>query len=277
MEWFNDVPQYVKYFVSIVGSIVAILGLFVDRAKGYFKYIAPMFIGFVLLLGVFQLTEKVSADRESDEAKSQRNILLKLVDEMTIASVRMSAYLSDILLSQPKILADFGLTEIRAGKSLDEISTADLKIGQILEANEYRAELIATRTPSSRVSTQIWYYNKEMDTPELRRALSEVGFTVKNFIAQRNQKNDPTNAVWHGPGVDLDDYKAVIVSLIRAGIYVRRVGPSCRNLENKYNVIEVGASDLAAGLIKGITKPAKTINEIRDASSFEDLDDFACD
>jgi hypothetical protein len=39
-------------------------------------------------------------------------------------------------------------------------------------------------------------------------------------------------------------------------------------------VIEVGASDQAAGLVDGIVKPTKSIEQIRAASSFDDLKDF---
>lgn len=276
MDIFIELPDYMKYIITGLGSLLAILGLFVDKKSAHFKFIAPMFISLVCLLGFFQAKDAINSDRDSKLAKEQRNKLLVLVDNSSIASLRTSSYLTDILLSQPKILKDFGLTSTRAGKPLANISTAELIEGQILAANKYRMELISTKLPSSRLETKLWYYTKEIDTPELESALKEMGFTVENKTAKQNQANDPTNAVWYGPGVDVEDYKAVIVSLIRAGIDIQRAGPSCKNLSNKKGVIEVGSSDLASGLIDGIVKPTKSIQEIRNARSFEELRDFSC-
>ena len=270
MDIINQAPDYLKYIITSLGALLAILGLFVDKEGSHFKYIAPLFITLVIILGVFQGTDAINSDKEAKVANSQRTSLLTLVDNSAEASLRTSSYLTDILLSQPKILRDFGLTEARAGKPLDKISTSELIEGEILEANKYRMELIADRPPSERLSTKVWYYNKEMDTPALNNALKEIGFTVENKIAQRNQKDDPTNAIWYGPNVNFNDYKAVLVSLLRAGIDIKRTGPSCKNLLNKEGVVEVGASDLAAGLIDGIVKPTKSIKTIRAASSFDD-------
>lgn len=276
MDIINETPQYVKYIISGLGAFLAILGLFMDRAKRYFKYVAPVFIVLVVVLGVFQAEDARKSDEEAREAQSQRIKVLKLVDNISLTSARTSTYLTNTLLSQPKILKDFGLTEKRAGKKLEQISTAELIAGEILEANKYRMELIQARPPSTRISTKVWYYNKEMDNPKLVEALEEVGFTVINMIATRNQENDPTNAVWHGPEVPIEDYKAVIVSLIRAGIDIRRTGPSCRNLDKKIGAIEVGASDKASGLIDGIKAPTKSISQIRTAVTYTELDDFKC-
>lgn len=276
MDIFNETPQYAKYMISGIGASLAILGLFMDRGKRYFKYVAPVFIILVVILGVFQAEDAKKSDEEAKKAERQRTNVLILVDNISLASARTSTYLTDILLSQPKILKDFGLTEARAGKPLDQIFTAELVTGEILEANKYRMELIAAKPPSKRLLTQVWYYNKEMDNPRLVEALEEVGFTVTNKVATDRQANDPTNAVWHGPETPIEDYKTVIVSLIRAGIDIRRTGPSCKNRQNKIGVIEIGASDKAAGLVDGIKAPTKSISQIRSALTYDDLDDFAC-
>ncbi len=276
MELLSELPSFVKYVITGLSSFLAILGLFVDKGSHHFKYIAPLFITLVIALGVFQAADSVNSDKDSELAKNQRENILKLADTTATATLKTSSYLTDELLSQPLILKDFGLTKARAGKPLDQLSTADLVKGEILEANKYRIELISEKPPSQRLDTTLWYYNKEIDSPELGAALNEMGFTVKNMVAKRNQANDPTNAVWYGPNVELNDYKAVIVSLIRAGIDIRRTGPSCKNLAAKQQVIEIGASDLASGLIDGITKPTKSIKKIRAAKSFEDIADFSC-
>jgi len=276
MDNYLDIPQYLKYLITGIGTLLAILGLFIDKSASYFKYTAPVFILLVVVLGVFQAIDAVESDKDAETAAEQRSRLLELVDNSSISSMRTSSYLTDILLSQPKILRDFGISEKRAGKPLDQISTSELVEGEILEANKYRMQLIAERVPSERLDTKVWYYNKEMDSPEIINALKEAGLTIENKIAQRNQANDLTNAVWYGPEVNFNDYKAVIVSLIRAGIDIKRTGPSCKNTGAKTGVIEVGASDKAAGLVDGIVSPTKSISLIKGAEFFSELRDFEC-
>ena len=276
MEIFNEIPQYLKYLTTALGALLAILGLFVDKGASYFKFVAPIFILLVIMLGVFQAIDAVESDKDANKANEQRGRLLELVDNTSISSLKTSSYLTDILLSQPKILKDFGLSEKRAGKPLEKLSTSELIEGQILEANKYRMELISERAPSKRLGTIVWYYTKELDSPELINALKEVGLRIENKIAQRDQADDLTNAVWFGPEVNFNDYKAVLVSLIRAGIDIKRTGPSCKNINAKKRVVEVGSSDKAAGLLDGIVRPTKSIKEIRNAQDFKDLQDFKC-
>lgn len=276
MEIFNEIPQYLKYLTTALGALLAILGLFVDKGASYFKFVAPIFILLVIMLGVFQAIDAVESDKDANKATEQRDRLLVLVDNTSISSLKTSSYLTDILLSQPKILKDFGLSEKRAGKPLEKLSTSELIEGQILEANKYRMELISERAPSKRLDTIVWYYTKELDSPELINALKEVGLRIENKIAQRDQADDLTNAVWFGPEVNFNDYKAVLVSLIRAGIDIKRTGPSCKNINAKKRVVEVGSSDKAAGLLDGIVRPTKSIKEIRNAQDFKDLQDFKC-
>lgn len=276
MEFFSAIPGFLKYLTAGLGAILAILGLFVDKDASYFKFVAPIFILLVLLLSGVQAIEAIESDNDSEIASKQRERLILLLDSTSTSSLKTSSYLTNILLSQPEILKDFGISEKRAGKPLDEISTSELVRGQILEANKYRMELIEQRTPSERLNTRIWYYNKELDSPELLTALKEIGLNVIDQVAKRNQANDPTNAVWYGPEVNFNDYKAVLASLIRAGIDIKRTGPSCKALKQKVGVIEVGSSDKASGLIDGIVRPTKTIEMIRNANNFEDLKDFSC-
>jgi len=272
----SDLPNYVKYIIIFLGTVLAVLGLFVDKTSPRFKYIAPVFILIVLALGGIQAIDSIKSDTDAKLAEERMNKLLTLADTSTLVALKNSAYLTDLFLSFPKILKDFGLSEERAGKPLDSLSIRELEKSQIIEANRYRTVLIEKKPISTRSGTRIWYYNKEMDSPELKSALSELGFAVENKIATQNQKNDKTNAVWFGSGVELDDYKAVIVSLIRAGIDVKRTGPSCNNLSTKKGVIEIGASDLASGATTGMAKPSKSIEIIKNAKSFTDIQDFSC-
>jgi amino acid permease len=110
MEFFYELPQFVKYSTFVFASIIAMLGLIIEREKWYFKYVAPVFIVLVIFLCIFQIAGSINSDKDNTEAKQQRENLLSLVDNVSYSSARTSTYLTDILLSQPKILKDFGLT-----------------------------------------------------------------------------------------------------------------------------------------------------------------------
>ncbi len=265
------------YIISIISAILAVLGLFIEKDKPNFRILGSIFVLLVIVFCVVQIVNSQSSTTEANIAKAQREQLIILSDNTAKTSIKTSTYLTDILLSQPKILQDFGLTEERAGKDLSEVSTSELITGQILDANKAIGQILEDKPPSSRLETKLWYYNKEMDNPKIRIALEELGFSIDDKIAHQNQANDLTNAVWYGPEVSLEDYKLVILSLIRAGIDVRRTGPSCRNLGSKVNVIEIGSSDMAAGLITGIASPSKPVSLIMNAENFEEIDDFSCD
>ena len=276
----NFLENSFVYLAPIVGTIVAILGLFADRQARSFKIIAPAIILATIVLTIFQISESKKAQIEEADAakraKTESKRFFKLLDDLASSSARTSSYLSSELLSQDKILGDFGLTEKRVGKELRELSMKDLENSEILIADQYRSELIAKRPPSHRKGVKVWYYNKEVDNPQLSLAMEEMGFEVTNLIAKRNQAEDLTNAVWYGPGVALEDYKAVIINLIRAGVDVQRTGPACNDTLSKHNVIEIGSSDEAAGRTDGLVRPTKSVLSIQNAKSFKDLDDFVC-
>ncbi|MFQ3195549.1 MAG: hypothetical protein ACI9N3_002383, partial [Colwellia sp.] len=54
MEIFLELPNHLKYIITGLGSLLAVLGLFVDKNNSHFKFIAPMFIVLVCVLGFFQ-------------------------------------------------------------------------------------------------------------------------------------------------------------------------------------------------------------------------------
>ncbi|MAX78726.1 MAG: hypothetical protein CL843_00925 [Crocinitomicaceae bacterium] len=264
----------VDVLIPALSALLAVIGLFIDKENPHFKKLAVAFVLLVLFLGYMQIKESKEAKLEAEKAIQQRATLITLADNTATSSMKTSTYLTDILLSQPTILLDFGLTESRAGKKLNDLSTSELITSEIITANKALEQLISKAPPSNRIDNKIWYYNKEMDNPYLTTALEGTGFQVVNKTAAMNQVNDPTNAVWHGPDISLTDYKIVMLSLIRAGIDIRWSGPSCKNLSNKTKVIEIGASDRASGLIDGIKSPTKSVDLILNAKTFEEIDDF---
>ena len=177
MELFSEIPGFVKYLTAGLGALLAILGLFVDKEAPYFKFVAPVFILLIVVLGSFQATEAIKSDKENKTASQQRERLLVLLDSTSTSSLKTSSYLTDILLSQPKILKDFGISEKRAGKPLDQISTHELVEGQILEANSILTVgtfyLHSVFAPSKSLDTMGWYFGTRNWQLNLTRKLLE--------------------------------------------------------------------------------------------------------
>ncbi len=254
---------------SVFSALLVIIGIFVERKSPYFWPLAAVILILASSVGIFQV---ISAQ----ETEGYQERLEQSVDTLAGSSVRMSGYLSNILLSQPQILRDFGVRQKRFDKQLAEFSTDDLVRLQILEANKARADLIEEHLPSQRKGVVVWYYTKEVDDPIIRQTLEEIGFVVENRVARANQANDLTNAIWYGPNTDLNDYKIVILNMIRAGIDILRTGPSCSNRELKNRVIEVGSSDEAAGKTGKPASPPITVDWVMQAEKITDLDLTKC-
>lgn len=265
--------------LSLVTGGLAVFGLFLDRKHPKFKVQAGIFTVMVLVAGILQIVIGIDQNRKAEasikNATDDRHKLLTMIDSLSVSSVKLTGFLGEKILKQVEVLRSFGLTIDRNDKKpLEEISLRDLLDWGVLEADEYRSTLLELHPPSQRLDrkTTVWYYTKEMDTPELRIALREVGFAVEDKKAMRNMADDLTNAVWHGPEVDLSDYKMVLTNLIRAHIDVQRIGPSCNNLDAKSGVIEVGASKRAAVA----ALPAVNLSQVKTAISFDDLDNTSC-
>jgi hypothetical protein len=86
MEFINEAPHFLKYLITGLGAMLAVLGLFVDKNGRHFRTIAPLFILLVIVLGVFQAADAINSDKDSTVAKEQRDKLLVLVDNSSIAS-----------------------------------------------------------------------------------------------------------------------------------------------------------------------------------------------
>ncbi|MGB7947259.1 MAG: hypothetical protein WCH75_06225, partial [Candidatus Binatia bacterium] len=74
----------------------------------------------------------------------------------------------------------------------------------------------------------------------------------------------PTNAIWFGSPVDIEDVKLVALTLIRAGVQIRAIRPIQDYLVNKKDLplIQVGADSSV------VNDPPLTVEQIRAASRF---------
>lgn len=258
--------------IAAITMTLAIFAIFVDRQSTSFKKILPVYIFLLIALFAVQVWEALNNYKEKEAAQIDRFTLIKTTDSQSKSVASIIQLLSQPLISQVDLLLTFGVTEERAGKPLDQLPLSYWKDQEISTANKYRFELIKSTEGSKRVGTKVWYYSKDLDSPALKDAIRELSFDVIDKKAKANQANDLTNAVWYSRDVQLDHYKLVVISLIRAGIDIQRLGPSCKNLETKVSVIEIGASDDA----RNNNTPRKTVDFVMNAKSFSEFQDVKC-
>ena len=107
------------------------------------------------------------------------------------------------------------------------------------------------------------YFPKNVDAGKVKAALSELGFTVTEPKAV--VPDVPTNAIWFGSPVSLEDVKLVALTLIRAGVQIRRISPIPYDLPGKKDaaLIQVGADT------KFVNDPPLTVDAIQAATAFQ--------
>lgn len=97
-------------------------------------------------------------------------------------------------------------------------------IQQSISADAARAKYLATvQTNGSARNITIAYYPKNVDGPVVINALREGGFQVETRTGNPSNANLPTNAIWIGNAVSLEQAKVVVLTLIRAGVGIAAI------------------------------------------------------
>ncbi len=121
------------------------------------------------------------------------------------------------------------------------------RVGQSLKADAAYKALLPEVQAANRADAStpaITYFLKGVDGPKVIDALREGGFKNVNPPQKGNPHNSelPTNAVWSGDPVTLEQAKFVALTLVRAGIGIRYIGRLEVEGNRKQNLIEIGSS-----------------------------------
>ncbi|MFP5245166.1 MAG: hypothetical protein ACLGH0_00635 [Thermoanaerobaculia bacterium] len=135
-----------------------------------------------------------------------------------------------------------------AQQSLDDQRFREAVIAQVQIEN-------ADDKPSS--DTLVRYFARPGDKPELRAALSDLGFTVD---VRPSKLSLPTNSVWYGPEVPEKDVKLAAYAVIRAGFALQSVQPIGGDLRGRKKWILVGNNQFVAD------EPAMTTEGVANAT-----------
>ena len=116
-------------------------------------------------------------------------------------------------------------------------------IGRSFEANEARGKLLAKKllaTSAGKLVEKVTveYFPKNVEGDVVVKALRDSGFEVN---MKRPQNDEPTNAIWAGDRVSVDDVKLVALTLIRAGVQLKSIRRFRESGGPKANLVQVGA------------------------------------
>ena len=141
-------------------------------------------------------------------------------------------------------------------------SSQGISFSQVLQtsnaANTALKAIAVRRSPPAREQVNVVYFPKDVDGNVVTQALTQLGFGLTTAPAK--QPKVPTNAVWAGDRVQLDDAKLVALVLIRAGVQIKFIG----RIQNakRDSVIEVGGAERHERL------PALTVSEVEGLADY---------
>ena len=206
-----------------------------------------------LLIGAIWLSYSIiQVSSLRTEVSNLRNEKADLDSKITVGRGTIDGQEKEI-----KRLEELRYTRLREWGWTDETIA---RVQQSVEANNER-EQIALITPADierRKKTTIEYFLKNVDKEKVLAALAGLGFTLRQSPPV---VGTPTNAIWFGPSVQIDDVKLVAYTLIRAGIQIRDIRHYMKS-EGRDSVIQVGGRPLA------VDKPVWTVERISAAKDF---------
>ena len=107
----------------------------------------------------------------------------------------------------------------------------------------------------------VQYFPKDVDGKKVEAALLELGFSIDK--RQASISNIPTNAIWYGEPVKIEEVKLVAFTLIRAGVQIKAIRPFADNSPRRNAaLIQVGADKDV------VTNAPLSVEEIRNATRF---------
>ncbi len=153
---------------------------------------------------------------------------------------------------------------LQFGWQSDRVATAAAggsSVDQSLKANQAIQQAAARAPAASRGNVVVQYFPKNVDGNRVEAALTELGFRLDRRSALVPAL--PTNSIWYGTPVALEDVKLVALTLIRAGVQIRAIRPFPDYSPRKdASLIQVGADVAVAD------RPPLTVDAIRDGTAF---------
>jgi hypothetical protein len=233
------------FVLPFITMIVGIVSIFVNpKQKNRRWLVITLVVSFLLGCGAeiyFNYEKDRSAKQNTEWNRSHINSLTDV-----ILSFRKET--SNQFKNLKLLLKDFGWSDRYVGR-----------IEESITANIERSELSKRSSIEPRRRITIEYFPKDVDGRTVRKAIEELGFRLKEKRPVIGYI--PTNAIWYGSEVRIEDLKLLAFTLIRAGVEIRAIR-SYQVEKNRSQVIQVGAD------VSIKNKPVLSVNEIRDTKMF---------
>ena len=215
--------DYKLFIMPILSLIIGAASLFTDAKRGANKKTIVSVLSLALLATcLFGIFINIDGAKENSHQKSQISDLIQTLKNF---KKNTETGLEQII----SALKDWGVSEDKVDTKL---------IARAYNANIIRHELINKLPPNYSSNTIIKFYPKDIDSDKVKSSLAQIGLKVKKGIA--NLKEEPTNALWFGVDVPINEVKFVALTLLRAGINIKTIKPFKR-IDSKRNIIEIGS------------------------------------
>jgi hypothetical protein len=214
------------------------------------------------LVASFTLTIKSSFD-DSNAAKfietKQRNDLIwsqEMITGLTHSLENFKTTTSNNFV-ETKNSIEMIAQSLRGGgweeKSID-------RVVESYSAKQLKPSIVLRGTNKQRSKTTLKYYPKNVDVDVVTRTLKGLGFNLKTG---KPTQQLPTNSIWFGAEVPLDEVKIVALTLIEAGVLIQAIRPfKPSSASRKKFTIEVGSDP------EYTSKPAITAKSISENYKF---------
>lgn len=240
--------------MPILAMVSGIASLFIDPKDSKSKWAKPLMLTLVILSALATICFGYQNQKESNnkELQYKKDILeLKQKNEMIRQEVNKIPERMAELMSR-------GFTQSTAksatSKQVLQSGAANLQLKSYIQTK-------ASQDIERRQSVTVQYFPKDVDPDIVQSTLKKLGFNFK--VSKPNISNIPTNAIWFGSNVNIEDVKLVAYTLIRAGVQIKTIKPFKGNpAEPRASLIQVGADG------DYVNSLALSVSEIHNATEF---------
>jgi hypothetical protein len=219
-------------FLPLISLLSGIISLKIDpkedKAKAWM--VTAVLVISAVATGVSGTLDDNKQQKESAAAKEQISQLIDTDHNLSkdVGTVKTGVF---------TLLAKWGYS-----------NTTIEKVQQSEKADDARAQALPaqltvnTRRKAAEKLT-VEYFPKDFDGTAVKQALQEGGF---EFKPGKPKNNLPTNSMWVGDSVSVDNIKFVALTLVRAGVQLRSIRRFRNGSKEKANLIEIGADPAMA-------------------------------
>ena len=230
-------------FLPLISLLSGIISLKIDpkedKAKAWM--VTAVLVVSAVATGVSGTLDDSKQQKESAAAKQQISQLIDTDHNLSqdVGTVKAGVF---------SLLAKWGYSSTTI-EQIQQSEKADNARAQVLPA-----QLSVNNKRKVAEKLTVEYFPKDFDGAVVKQALQEGGF---EFKPGKPKNNLPTNSMWVGDSVSVDNIKFVALTLVRAGVQLRSIRRFRDGSKQKAYRIEIGADPAMADA------PVLTVEQIQ--------------